>query len=590
MKKLFVLMLVSVFVFSSLFAAQPARAAGKVYYVSVTGKDSNSGSLTRPFRTIQKAADVAVAGDTVYVRRGTYTERVTIKNSGAAGNYITFSAYPGETAIVDVKDIAMPSTYLGGFTIEDKNYIQVIGFRINNSTNGYGIVCRDTAYCVIKNNHTYNTLHSGIAVRTASNVTIDGNAVELANNDGAQEMISVADSQFVNVTHNHVYNGGPGTNGGEGIDIKDGSHDVLVHGNIIHDTPRIGIYVDAWLNHTYNITIDGNIVHHVVRSAIAVASERGGELNNVTISNNLVYQNERSGIVVGDWDAGYPHPIHHIYIVNNTVYGNGTGDWGGGIDILNPKSTDIFIRNNILSANSNFTIRVTDMPLSEATITNNLLDGFRNLNTEQRGTNFVEANPNFYNAALLDFHLRPASPAINAGTTSNAPDHDFANQARGAGVDIGAYEYDASAPVSFFRESFDSKFSGWAKTKHVTWYTGVPRIGAHSIRLAGKSAITRAISTRGYKNITLVIYLGAKSYEGAEKLTLSWWNGASWKTLAAIKNRSARENGKLNRMKFSLPTGANNRPDFKIRVSQSGADLADFGYVDSVQITGVIIP
>jgi hypothetical protein len=424
----------------------------------------------------------------------------------------------------------------------------------------------------------------------SSHAIVDGNAVELANNDGNHEMITVGKSQFVDITHNHVYNGGPGTNGGEAIDIKDGSHDVLVHGNLVHDTPRAGIYVDGWESHTYNITIDGNIVHHIPRSAIAIASERGGEVNNIIIRNNLVYLNERSGIVVGDWDAGYPHPIHHIYIVNNTVYGNGTGTWGGGIDILNPESTDIFIRNNVLSANSDFTINVEAMPLSEATITHNLLDGFRNLDTEQRGTNYILASPKFYSAALLNFRLRRASPALNAGTTLNAPGRDFANRLRGAAIDLGAYEYNAAVPVPFFVDLFDFQLAGWVKTPNVTRYTGLPRLGTHSIRLAGNASMTRAISTLGYKNITLVIYLGAQSYEGAEKLTLSWWNGSIWQTLATIQNRSSKENGKLNRMSFTLPTGASNRAGFKIRIMQSGADAADFGYVDKVQVNGLALP
>ena len=35
------------------------------YWVSVNGKDSNPGTQEKPFRTIQKAADMATAGDNV---------------------------------------------------------------------------------------------------------------------------------------------------------------------------------------------------------------------------------------------------------------------------------------------------------------------------------------------------------------------------------------------------------------------------------------------------------------------------------------------------------------------------------------------
>ncbi|WP_164743423.1 LamG-like jellyroll fold domain-containing protein [Microbacterium sulfonylureivorans] len=77
------------------FAPASARAAGMDYYVSDSmGLDTNAGSSTSaPFKTIQKAADVAVAGDTVHIMAGTYPETVTPANSGTASNPITFQRY-----------------------------------------------------------------------------------------------------------------------------------------------------------------------------------------------------------------------------------------------------------------------------------------------------------------------------------------------------------------------------------------------------------------------------------------------------------------------------------------------------------------
>ena len=73
--------------------ASPAVAAN--YYVSTNGSNSNSGtSLASPFLTIQQAANVAQAGDNVYVRGGTYRETVTVANSGTSSAPITFQPYP----------------------------------------------------------------------------------------------------------------------------------------------------------------------------------------------------------------------------------------------------------------------------------------------------------------------------------------------------------------------------------------------------------------------------------------------------------------------------------------------------------------
>src|SRR5688500_14247788 len=54
------------------------------YFVSTAGNDAHAGSASAPFRTIQRAADVAQPGDTVFVRGGTYRETVTPRRSGTS--------------------------------------------------------------------------------------------------------------------------------------------------------------------------------------------------------------------------------------------------------------------------------------------------------------------------------------------------------------------------------------------------------------------------------------------------------------------------------------------------------------------------
>lgn len=580
--------------------ARPVRAAGVTYYVSLNGRDTYPGTINYPWRTIQKAASTAVAGDTVYVRGGTYREKVIVKNSGAAGSYITFSSYPGETAVIDVSGIAMTNYHEGGFTIDEKNYIQVIGFRIVNSTStnngGFGIVCYKSEYCVIKNNQTYNTYRSGIISRSSVNVTIDGNEVELANNDGNQEMITISGGAFVTVTNNHVHHGGPGTNGGEGINILNGAHDVLVKGNHIHHNSRVGIYVDAYGANTYNIVIDGNVIHDNQRTGIAIEAEQSGyELSNVVVVNNLVYNNARSGILLGDWGQG---TLRNIAIVNNTVVRNGIGTGGGGIGLWNSRARSVIVRNNVLSQNERFTIEVQGTPLSTTVITHNLLDGFRGGTYETRGTNYVEGDPRFVNASAFDFSLLADSPAINAGTALDAPDHDAADTSRPqAGAwDIGAYEFsgaDDSTPPPpppaasvIFSDGFDGQFSGWTKYGLVTLFGGPPAIGSHSLRMAGNAYILRTISTQGYTGIKLSIYLGANSYERLEQLRLLWWNGRAWQVLLTINNDSPLENADLNRLEFDLPVQADNLATFRIRIQQSGADTLDYAYIDAIELSG----
>lgn len=79
--------------------------ASSVYYVSMTGSDiTGTGTLSNPWRTIQKAADTMTAGDTCIIRGGTYEETVTLNTSGTSDNPINFHAYAGENVTVSGAD------------------------------------------------------------------------------------------------------------------------------------------------------------------------------------------------------------------------------------------------------------------------------------------------------------------------------------------------------------------------------------------------------------------------------------------------------------------------------------------------------
>jgi len=80
-----------------------------------------------------------VAGDTVYIKEGTYNEKVIPQNSGSPGNYITYTAYPGDTVTIDGTGIT-PNWRDALFTIDGKSYIKISGFRIINSLSPYNSV------------------------------------------------------------------------------------------------------------------------------------------------------------------------------------------------------------------------------------------------------------------------------------------------------------------------------------------------------------------------------------------------------------------------------------------------------------------
>lgn len=104
MKKFtFTVLLLAMSLFGKLYAQT-------TYYVATTGSDiSGTGTISNPWKTIQKAADIMSAGSVCVIRGGTYRETVTPANSGSSSGQITFKAYDNETVTVSGADLVNSS-------------------------------------------------------------------------------------------------------------------------------------------------------------------------------------------------------------------------------------------------------------------------------------------------------------------------------------------------------------------------------------------------------------------------------------------------------------------------------------------------
>ena len=100
------------------------------FHVATTGSDDADGSEDRPFRTINRAADLAMPGDTVVVHSGEYREWVQPRRGGLSElRRITYTAAPGEHVVIkgseqvtgwdrmsgDVWMVAVPNSLFGSF-------------------------------------------------------------------------------------------------------------------------------------------------------------------------------------------------------------------------------------------------------------------------------------------------------------------------------------------------------------------------------------------------------------------------------------------------------------------------------------------
>ena len=110
--------------------ALAAAAGATEFHVALDGRDTNPGTPRRPFRTIQRAADVAQPGDVITVHEGVYRERINPPRGGESdAKRIVYQAAPGEKVEIkgsevvknwakvqdDVWKATLPNSFFGGF-------------------------------------------------------------------------------------------------------------------------------------------------------------------------------------------------------------------------------------------------------------------------------------------------------------------------------------------------------------------------------------------------------------------------------------------------------------------------------------------
>jgi parallel beta-helix repeat protein len=347
------------------------------YYVDRNhsgASDSNPGTENQPWRTIQRAANVAAAGDTVLVKGGIYNEAVFITRSGTAGARITFKAYPGSRPIVDGtgkvpdwKALFYSGTYSGG-----TRYVTVDGFELRNSTY-YGIRVILSDYWEIKNCRIHDTGKGGIATHQSSHLLIRNNDVSNTGWNGINLQGGNNNIVEYNRSFNNYYHAGV---------------------NIMPDHPA-GDY--NFMN--YNI-IRYNYIYNN-KTGIYIRNQRY-----MQIYENVIYDNDRNsgwaGIFLHEGDGSSASFVSNSSIYNNTIVGHPVG-------IENTSHRYLTIKNNIFYYQSRAPLRLHE---TNQIVDYNLCYG---LDDSQKGPNGIYADPQFVDPAAKDFRVRSTSPVLGAG-------------------------------------------------------------------------------------------------------------------------------------------------------------------------------
>lgn len=463
-----ILTLVIIFLFNlSLFSQNK-------YYVAPSGTDANGfGSLNNPYKTVTYASSFLQAGDTLFVKSGTYTnpnfgnndywkdeQAVRISNvNGTANSYIVIIPYNNQKVIFKGDGSMI-------FNVRNSSYLKVLGFEVYGETENIPLTLAQNYQFAFRRNSLTNNIEyrlpnsfnrdtsgledisnltiyrpfyfftHGILVQNSHHIDVNNNLVHHVPGEG----IRFASSDYINCIGNEVHNcsrrSATGVHGIScytmtSIDNNDATK-ILFANNLVHDNYN---EVMSWseLKTIFTAVLDEGKGLTIQRTT----ASRGWLHGRIRYENNIAYNNGFSGISLNEGER--------VDIVNNTCYNNFYTGRGSNIGISFSGSNDVIVANNIVVAVNNWGgDAITESGSSNIQVINNLVNGTVDPALKTTQINTIFADPKFVNVSLKNFNLQTTSLGINSGSSILYSLKDYSNTSRDNEPDRGALEFTPS--------------------------------------------------------------------------------------------------------------------------------------------------
>lgn len=471
--------------FAALFILCTPALKGAQWFVSLSGNNANPGSVSMPFRDVQKGLDVMGPGDTVWVRAGVYTEKLIWQTSGSSAHKSLLSAYNNETVVLD----GSTSSNLAMIYIDSKSFLTISKLTLTNNfmQDAEGIHIVGTAqditiesckinhigwtsnanadpYSVSPSGQSHGIIVNGRTVQGITNVSIRHCQLSDLITGNSEALTLVGNVNGFDVSHDtihHTKNIGIVTAGhyawavdpGVPASLNQARNGVISH-NLVYENRRFsnvdapaGIYVDGGRD----IQVFDNVVYNN-GNGLSLGCENGGAsvASFVSFFNNRVYQNDNHGIVFGA-NAGL---VKKCVLRNNTFYHNGTiQNWTSEVSLQKTDSCQILQNILLPLSNLHYAASIFGYITTQLTFDNNLAYRYTGYQgdliytgspTQFTAINTLITDPQMVNPATFDFGLLDASPCINAGLAAYGipAQTDALGNARlvNGNIDLGALE------------------------------------------------------------------------------------------------------------------------------------------------------
>jgi hypothetical protein len=384
---------------SALGTSLPTRmpeSSGTAIYVSLGGSDSNSGAVTSPFRTLNKAFSVASSGTTIYMRGGVYPDVAEMYNrTFSATNPLTITNYPGENVKITGNGSTINMLYF-----QNDVGVRVRGLELaNGASTGVGLKVYNGNHFDLDRLFVHNNgVSHGQGILISGDNQTAGTGLTYSNDVQIWDSIFTANGADPVSDHSLYYGSGATPNG-----VRQGTLGGVIANNVVYDQTS------------------------------GAAFHIGHEADGVILTNNTVYHSTSTNAYMGQsvtlWNEGSDgFETKNVKVVNNIFANSKVGVYGSGWGSM---------PSNIIDYNLAFANTSLDPDCAPDC---NFNPQYGGVSLYSVGANNVTSlNPFFVNVASHDFHLQPASAALGRANPAYAPPLDADGKPRPAAPAVGAF-------------------------------------------------------------------------------------------------------------------------------------------------------